>query len=103
VQLAAVTAGDAPFSPAGFWSVQVGAFSSAGQARAVAESARSAARGLLDAARVEVPATTPFGSTVLYRARLAGISSNAATQACTRLGEQRLPCMVVPPGQVREQ
>jgi D-alanyl-D-alanine carboxypeptidase len=103
VQLAAVTAGDTPFSPAGFWSVQVGAFSSPGQARAVAESARSVARDLLSGARVEVPTTAPLGSTVLYRARLAGISSNAATQACARLGEQRLPCMVVPPGQVRAQ
>ena len=103
VQLAALTPGDAPFSPAGLWSVQVGAFASPGQARAVAESARSAARDLLGAARVEVPTTAPFGSTVLYRARLAGISSNTAAQACARLGEQRLPCMVVPPGQVREQ
>lgn len=103
VQLAAATPGDAPFSPGGFWSVQVGAFSSPGQARAVAESARGAARDLLASARVEVPTTTPFGSTVLYRARLAGISSNTAAQACARLGEQRLPCIVVPPGQVREQ
>lgn len=103
VQLAALTPGDAPFSPAGLWAVQVGAFSSPGQARAVAQSAQVAARDLLSTARVEVPTTAPFGSTVLYRARLAGISSDTAAQACARLGEQRLPCLVVPPGQLREQ
>jgi D-alanyl-D-alanine carboxypeptidase len=100
IQLAAATTADIPpVRPAGLWSVQVGAFSSPEQARAVAESARGAARDLLGSARIELPMTTPFGHTVLYRARLAGISSNTAALACSRLSGQKLPCMVVPPGQ----
>ena len=99
VRLAAVTAAEAPFAGGGLWSVQVGAFHTPTQARGVAETARLAARDLLSAARIEVPATAPFGNIVLYRARLAGVSSAAATQACARLSGQQLPCMVVPPGQ----
>ncbi|MBV9758313.1 MAG: transglycosylase SLT domain-containing protein, partial [Alphaproteobacteria bacterium] len=99
VQLAAATARDAPFAGAGLWSVQVGAFHTPGQARAVAEAARLVAPELLSGARVEVPATTPFGNAVLYRARLVGVSSASAAQACVRLGGRQLPCMVVPPGQ----
>lgn len=99
VQLAAVSASEAPFATGGLWSVQLGAFHTPAQARTVAEAARLIAPELLRAARTEVPATTPFGNTVLYRARLAGISSAAAAQACVRLGGRQLPCMVVPPGQ----
>jgi D-alanyl-D-alanine carboxypeptidase len=98
VRLTAVTTSQAPFASGGLWSIQVGAFHTPAQARIVAETARLAAPEL-QGARVEVPATTPFGTTVLYRARLAGISSAAAAQACIRLGGRQVPCMVVPPGQ----
>lgn len=99
LQLAAASAMETPFAAGRLWSLQVGAFRSPMQARIVAETARLAARDLLGSARVEVPTTTPLGDTVLYRARLAGISSSAASLACARLGERRIPCMVVPPGQ----
>jgi len=98
VQLAAAAV-EIPAAPTGRWSIQVGAFGSPAQARAVAEAARISDRNLLGAARIEVPVTTPFGGSVLYRARLTGLLSTAAEGACARLAEQRIACMVVPPGE----
>jgi len=39
----------------------------------------------------------PFGNKVLYRARFAHLSANAASSACARLNHRQLPCVVVPP------
>ena len=44
-----------------------------------------------------VQPTAPFGNTVLYRARLANLSASAAANACTRLNQRQLPCVVVRP------
>jgi hypothetical protein len=41
--------------------------------------------------------TAPFGGKVLYRARLAHLSASAAANACTRLNQRQLPCVVVRP------
>jgi D-alanyl-D-alanine carboxypeptidase len=80
----------------GAWAIQVGAFSSMGLARAVAEGARAEMPGALAAAVIELPATAPFGSLVLYRARLANLSAQSAANVCAKLNAQQLPCIVVP-------
>jgi hypothetical protein len=67
-------------------------------ARAAAAGARYAMPGILGAANVELPPTTPFGGIVLYRARLGALSAEVATQACARLRAQGEVCMTVPPG-----
>jgi len=92
--------GTSPYQPAtsgGEWAIQVGAFANPGLARAVAEGARAQAPGELRSAVLAVQPTAPFGSTVLYRARLAHLSAGAATNACMRLNQRQLPCVVVRP------
>jgi hypothetical protein len=75
----------------------VGAFANPGLARAVAEGARAQAPDQLRSAALSLPPTAPFGSSVLYRARLVHLSASAASSACTRLNQRQLPCVVVPP------
>ena len=88
-------------SARGGWSIQLGAFTSGTTARIMAERAREAAPALLRSARAESPTTAPFGSTVLYRARLSGLSGTTASEACARLASQRFDCMVIPPAEGR--
>jgi D-alanyl-D-alanine carboxypeptidase len=83
--------------PGGGWAIQVGAFKSPDLARTVAEGARSQALDQLRAAALAVQPTAPFGNTVLYRARFANLSASAASNACTRLNQRQLPCVVVRP------
>jgi cell division septation protein DedD len=83
--------------PGGGWAIQVGAFKTPGLARAVAEGARAQAPDQLRSAALALQPTAPFGSTVLYRARLIHLSANAASSACTRLNHRQLPCIVVRP------
>jgi hypothetical protein len=83
--------------PAGGWAIQVGAFASPGLARSVAEGARAQAPDQLRSAALALQPTAPFGSKVLYRARLAHLSASAASSACARLNHRQLPCVVVPP------
>ncbi len=93
VQLASLST-----AQAGSWAIQVGAFLSLNAARAAAAGARRAAPDLLAAAAVDAPPTTPFGGAILYRARLAALTPEIATQACARLSVSGTPCMTVPPG-----
>jgi D-alanyl-D-alanine carboxypeptidase len=96
----AATGGAAPIQSAssgGGWAIQVGAFKTPDLARAVAEGARSQAPNQLRSAALAVQPTAPFGSTVLYRARLANLSASAASNACTLLNQHQLPCVVVRP------
>jgi D-alanyl-D-alanine carboxypeptidase len=86
-----------PGSPPGRWAIQVGAFANLGTARAAAENARSALPEILRTAKVELPATTPFGGQVAFRARLSGLSPSAATDACSRLGGRGIACITVAP------
>jgi D-alanyl-D-alanine carboxypeptidase len=86
-----------PAPSGGGWAIQVGAFKSPDLARAVAEGARSQAPDQLRSAALAVQPTAPFGSTVLYRARLANLSAGAAANACTVLNQRQLPCVVVRP------
>ena len=96
----AAPSGAAPIQSAssgGGWAIQVGAFKSPDLAREVAEGARSQAPDQLRSAALAVQPTAPFGNTVLYRARLANLSASAAANACTRLNQRQLPCVVVRP------
>jgi hypothetical protein len=83
---------------AGAWGIQVGAFASAGLARAVAEGARTEVPQWLGDAGVALTATTPFGGAVLYQARLVNLSRQAAADACSALNRRQLPCVVVQTG-----
>ena len=83
--------------PGGGWAIQVGAFASPALARTVAEGARAQAPDQLRSAALALQPTAPFGSKVLYRARLAHLSASAASNACARLNHRQLPCVVVPP------
>lgn len=95
-------AGSLPARPAavagtvGPWAIQVGAFANEGLARSAAESARGQARDVLANARPAV-GTVRSGSGTLYRARLAGLSREAATQACEKLAKSRGTCIVLSP------
>jgi D-alanyl-D-alanine carboxypeptidase len=81
----------------GEWGVQVGAFANASIASGVANDARAFARGTLDGASVVLgTAIRPDGG-VLYRARLVGVSANAAHAACDALVQQHRPCEALPP------
>jgi D-alanyl-D-alanine carboxypeptidase len=84
-------------TPPGYWGIQVGAFASLSTAQNAAENARMAAPDLLRTTKIVLPATTPFGSQVAFRARLLGLSQSAAVDACGRLSRQGIACITVPP------
>lgn len=77
----------------GAWSVQVGAFASENLARAAATEARDRV-ALLGARPVVVPVRQ--GRDTLFRARVTGLSRDAAMGACQRIGG-RNGCLVVSP------
>jgi hypothetical protein len=82
----------------GAWGIQVGAFANLSSAQAAAENARMAAPDLLRTAKIELPATTPFGNQVAFRARLVGLQTAAeASNACARLSSHGTSCITVPP------
>ncbi|MBR0662233.1 SPOR domain-containing protein, partial [Neoroseomonas oryzicola] len=76
------------------WSVQVGAFASENLARTTANQARDTV-----AQMGTRTAVTPVrqGNSTLYRARVTGLSRQAAEQACSRLRAHGA-CTVVAPG-----
>jgi hypothetical protein len=81
---------------AGGWAIQVGAFSAAHHARSAAEAARRAAPDLLSGARADLsPVRTASGT--LTRARLAGLSAEAAVAACQRLERSNQRCVALSP------
>jgi D-alanyl-D-alanine carboxypeptidase len=83
----------------GAWAIQVGAFGSQMQARAIAAGVHEALVDLLTSAQIELLPSSAFGGRILYRARLSNLSANAANAACARLAASQQPCMVVAPGQ----
>jgi len=100
--IAAANAEPIPFrrySPepmAGSWGVQVGAFITATQAHLAVGNARAHAQVELAAAHPSVsPVRAAHG--VLWRARLTGLSREAAVQACGRLSHARMGCEVLSP------
>ncbi len=80
----------------GNWAIQVGAFGNVQQAHAAADAARNHAREFLASAQPFV-GPVHHGHGTLYRARLVGLSRDAAMQACEKLGHHG-NCMVVSPG-----
>ncbi len=80
----------------GNWAIQVGAYANEGQARAAAETARSEAREALSQARPAIGLVHQAHGT-LYRARLVGVSRDAAVQACERISRSHTACVVVSP------
>ena len=82
-----------PSAPAatGGWAIQVGAFASENLARDAAGQARSSAG---NGQAVVTP--VPQGRSTLYRARVTGLSRDAAQTACDRL-RARATCMIVSP------
>lgn len=78
----------------GRWAIQVGAFGSQGQAHAAANAARATAH--LGLAHPAVT-TVSHAHTMLYRARLTGLSRDAAVKACERLRGGHSGCMVLSP------
>ncbi len=81
----------------GGWAIQVGAFMTPSAAHSAAANTRRALPGLLSPARIEVSTTEPFGSQVLFRARLTNLTADGAVDACSRLAEARMPCLIVRP------
>jgi hypothetical protein len=94
-QPAAFVPGPAP----GRWMIQVGAFATLSTAQGAAERAQAAAPDLLDRTKIELPATAPLGTQVAFRARLSGLSAQAAAEACGRLTGRGITCITVPPVQ----
>lgn len=80
----------------GQWAVQVGAFANESQARLALGNAREHAHVELAVAHPTV-ASVRASHGVLWRARLTGLSHEAAVQACEKLGRMRLGCVVVSP------
>jgi hypothetical protein len=80
----------------GQWAIQVGAYSSEGLAHAAVGTAREHARTELAVAHPAI-AGVHQSHGVLYRARLTGLSREAAIQACERLAHTRTSCMVLSP------
>jgi hypothetical protein len=80
----------------GGWAIQVGAYGNEGQARSAAEAAKGHAWAQLAAAKPAI-GSVKQGSNTLYRARLTGLSRDAAAAACERIARGKTPCMVVSP------
>jgi len=80
----------------GNWAIQVGAFGNQSQAMAAAEAAKGQARITLASVR-PVVGTVHQPKGTLYRARLTGLSRDAAIQACEKLSQHKGNCMVVSP------
>ncbi len=83
-------------SAGGHWAIQVGAFGSENLAHAALGAAKDQARDPLSAARPAVSSVRqPKGT--LYRARMVGLSRDAAVQACEKLSRGRSNCIVLSP------
>ncbi len=97
-QAVAAPAGAAarPATLRGGWAIQVGAYQREPVARAAIEDARRAAPDLLAAAR-PVTATVRTSSGTLVRARLAGLSQDAAVAACRALARRGQSCVALAP------
>ena len=92
----AIAASAPPYRGApGEWAIQVGAFGNEGLARMAVGAAREQAGTVLSSAHQAVAGVHEQHGT-LYRARLTGLSRDAATQACERL-RGRSNCIVLAP------
>jgi hypothetical protein len=85
--------------PAGQWAIQVGAFSSADVGERALERAVQTLPDIAGPARRQVVGIDTAGGR-LYRARLVGLSPEAAGQACERLARGGGSCVALPPDRV---
>jgi len=77
------------------WAIQVGAYRNIEPARSVLRKAIARIPKLTKHTRVSI---SPFhaGNTVMYRARLIGLTSDTAKTACQRLERRKIPCVAIP-------
>ncbi|MCX7382841.1 MAG: lytic transglycosylase domain-containing protein [Alphaproteobacteria bacterium] len=80
----------------GNWAIQVGAFANEAQARAATDTARRKASDMLAQAKPAVGSVRGTNAT-LYRARLTGLSRDAASGACEKLTKSGAGCIVLSP------
>ncbi|HEY0184507.1 MAG TPA: lytic transglycosylase domain-containing protein [Rhodopila sp.] len=80
----------------GQWAIQVGAFANQGQAHAALASAQGHAHVELTIAHPYV-ASVHQGRTVLWRARMTGMSRETAIGACEKITHGRANCIVLSP------
>jgi soluble lytic murein transglycosylase-like protein len=80
----------------GEWAIQVGAFARENEANLALGNAREHAHVELAVAHPHV-ASVHASHGVLWRARLTGLSHEAAVQACEKLSRMRMGCVVVSP------
>ena len=78
------------------WSIQVGAFANPMLARAATMAAKEEAPSHLARAHTVIGSVSR-GSHMIYRARLAGLTREAAENACSALTRSHNSCMVVSP------
>lgn len=82
------------------WGLQIGAYAQRAPAFQAAAQAMRTASGLLTAARVVVSEVGATSGSTLYRARIVGVSSKRAKDACSLLISRQMKCFVLNPGQV---
>jgi cell division septation protein DedD len=80
----------------GQWAVQIGAFANQGQARSALQTAQGQAHVELAVAHPYV-ASVRQGRSVLWRARMTGMSRETAVQACEKITHARTSCIVLSP------
>ncbi|MBS0644237.1 MAG: lytic transglycosylase domain-containing protein [Acetobacteraceae bacterium] len=83
-------------SGGGQWAIQVGAYGNAAQAHGALASAQQHAHTELGVARPTV-ANVKQGKTVLWRARMTGLSRESAASACEKIQRGRTSCIVLSP------
>lgn len=81
---------------AGQWAIQVGAYTNQNQAQAALSTAKGHARSELAVGRPYVGMVHQAHAT-LYRARMTGLSHDAAVQACQKIQRSRTSCVVLSP------
>ncbi len=95
--IARAEAAPAPLHAAGAnWGIQVGAFGSAMQAEHAVGAAKAGAHGTLGGSRPAL-ASIHQGHGTVWRARLTGLSHEAAVHACQKLAHGHGGCLVISP------
>jgi hypothetical protein len=85
-------------APRSGWSIQVGAYAELDQAQRAIQQARKLAPTPLQASAVDIQKIGGKGRDAnLLRARLTGLTSKAARDACEALKSRRQVCLVVGP------
>jgi D-alanyl-D-alanine carboxypeptidase len=89
-----------PDAPKG-WSIQVGAYKKFEPARKAVHKAIARIPKLTENTHISI---APFnaGDTLMYRARLIGLSISSARTACKRLESRKIPCVAIPPDRLND-